>query len=75
MRDPRDCRAQGDPDTVVLLPHGALVGLYIKGLKRLTMLGIREDTEGRPVSCAITNELPILPLHSNPHRVADEDGG
>ena len=60
MVNPIDTRPQGDPDTVVLLPEGALVGLYIKGLREgKVMLGIREDAEGQPVSCAVTNEIWI----------------
>lgn len=48
-----DLRAQGDPETVVLLPKcGALVGLHIKSgdgaarLEQHIMLGIREDDQG-----------------------------
>lgn len=67
MVNPKDRVPQGDPDTVVLLPQGALVGLYIRGVSGLVMLGIREDAEGRPVSCAITNELH-LNIQSNQHR-------
>lgn len=68
--DPRDRRSQGDPDTVVPLPTGALVGLRIRGVPGQVMLGIREDTEGQPVSCAVTNELHVSypPAHSNPRR-------
>ena len=73
MVNPKDRVPQGDPDTVVLLPHGAIVGLYIRGLPEgKVMLGIREDAEGQPVSCAVTNELHIdtsRSLQSNPHRV------
>ena len=74
--DPRDRTPQGDPDTVVLLPTGALIGLYIiKGVQGQIVLGIREDTEGHPVSCAVTNELYIdtwRSPQSNPRRHADE---
>lgn len=73
-----DLLPQGDPETVVLLPHGALVGLFIRdsGYGDL-MLGIREDAEGRPVSCAITSELIVEypPVQSNPRRQADGDDG
>ena len=76
--DQKDQVAQGDPETVVLLPTGALVGLYIRGLKTgLTMLGIREDTDGQPLSCAVTNEFHIdtsKPQQSNPRRHDDDDG-
>lgn len=77
--DPRDLVAQGDPDTVVLLPDGALVGLYIKGVPGKVMLGIRENADGQPVSCAVTNELHIdtaqRPLQSNPRRQHDPEDG
>ena len=52
-----DLFPQGDPETVVVLPHGSLIGLYIRGLYGHVMLGIREDAYGRPVSCAVTDEL------------------
>lgn len=67
MVNPKDRVPQGDPDTVVLLPQGALVGLYIRGVPGLVMLGIREDAEGQPVSCAVTNDLHMN-LQSNPRR-------
>lgn len=68
--------AQGDPDTVVYLPSGeSLVGLYVRGTGRPRMLGIREDREGRPVSCAeVTDRIAIdttLPILSNPRRRPD----
>lgn len=69
--DPKDRRAQGDPETVVYLPQGAgsLVGLYIKGVGAGTMLGIREDVTGQPVSCAVTNRFESeTPIQSNPRR-------
>lgn len=69
--DPRDRVAQGDPDTVVELPDGeTLVGLYIKGFTAKFMLGIREDKEGQPVSCAVTNQVHIdtTQMQSNPVR-------
>lgn len=73
MVDPKDRVAQGDPDTVVLLAHGALVGLYIRGVTSTEhiMLGIREDAEGQPVSCAVTNVVHIdtsRTWQSNPRR-------
>ena len=66
MVDPRDLKAQGDPETVISLPGGeSLVGLYIVDSGHgSTMLGIREDELGRPVACAITNELR---LDTKPH--------
>lgn len=69
--NPLDRRPQGDPETVVLLPTGSLLGLYIKGTEHgPVMLGIREDREGHPVSCAITDDLVIEypPVQSNPRR-------
>lgn len=69
-----DLQAQGDPETVVFLPqNGSLVGLHIKGVEDHVMLGIREDMQGHPISCAITNEVEIdaRPLHSNPRRLPD----
>lgn len=71
MVNPIDTTPQGDPDTVVLLPDGeSLVGLYIKGLREQTMLGVREDALGRPLSCAITNQIQIdtMRVQSNPRR-------
>lgn len=69
-----DREPQGDPETVVLLPNGALVGLLIlqSGYGQI-MLGIREDAEGQPVSCAVTNELHVVypPAQSNPRRQID----
>lgn len=82
MVNPKDREPQGDPDTVVLLPHGALVGLYIRGLKGgPVMLGIRKDADGQLVSCAVTNELYIdtaaprmnMDLLSGPRRHDDEE--
>lgn len=83
MVNPKDRQAQGDPDTVVLLPGGALVGLSIRGLRQgPVMLGIREDAEGQPVSCAVTNEIWIdasrskmnIELLSNPRHPAADTG-
>ncbi len=69
---------QGDPETVVCLPTGSLLGLHIRGLDAPVMLGIREDAEGQPVSCAITTELHIdtahRPLQSNPRRRVESNG-
>ena len=71
----KDQCPQGDPETVVLLPNGSLIGLSIRGLKAMTMLGIREDLDGQPVSCAIANELHVehIPAQRNPARHADSD--
>ena len=75
--DATDLVPQGDPETVVFLPGGpSLVGLCVKGLWiGPVMLGIREDAEGRPLSCAVTSdiELCITPSQSNPRRVVDSD--
>ncbi len=73
MVDPRDRVAMGDPETVVTLGTGSLVGLYIRGVPGQVMLGIREDREGRPLSCAVTNQVFIdtadVPHQSNPRRI------
>lgn len=72
--DPRDQVPQGDPETVVMLPAGgALVGLYIKGVKGPAMLGIREDAEGQLVSCAIGIVLDVTSSQRNPNRHDDSD--
>lgn len=76
----RDRQPQGDPETVVLLPHGgALVGLYIRGITGTAMLGIREDAEGQPVSCAIGEmweiETAPKPTQSNPRRHPEQEDG
>ena len=69
MRDPRDARPQGEPDTVILLPHGSLVGLHIRGVAGGIVLGIREDAEGQPISCAeVTRVQMETALQSNPRR-------
>lgn len=64
---------QGDPETVVLLPEGeSIVGLSIRGLDGPLMLGIKEDEFGRPISCAVTNQLCVdtgVPAQSNPRRI------
>lgn len=78
MVDPKDRIAQGDPETVVILPDGSsLVGLYIRGVDSgLHMLGIREDAEGRPVSFACADSvLHVDTWQSNPRRRADEGDG
>lgn len=71
--DPIDLMPQGDPETVVMLPGGSLLGLRIRhsGFGEIT-LGIREDAEGYPVSCAVTNDIRIeFPPQSNPRRQDD----
>lgn len=77
MVDPADRIAQGDPDTVVHLPCGVLVGLRILGVSGDVMLGIREDRNGWPVSCAVTNAFGVdtgWPEQSNPKRYVEETG-
>lgn len=72
--DPLDLAPMGDPETVVTLGNGSIIGLYIPGVSGQVMLGIREDREGRPVSCAVTNAFGVetgWPAQSNPRRVAD----
>ena len=73
---PVDLMPQGDPETVVILPDSTLVGLLIRGVDGHTMLGIREDAHGYPISCAvgIVMETTDVPIQSNPHRT-DEDLG
>ena len=66
-----DRTAQGDPETVVVLGSGeALIGMQIRGLPKIMVLGVREDKEGWPLGCAIVDavSLDITPLHSNPRR-------
>lgn len=77
MVEPIDRFPQGDPDTVVPLPHGeTIVGLAIRGVEHAIVLGVREDDLGRPVSCAVTNAL-LLGVNvenneqSNPRRIVD----
>lgn len=71
MVDPRDLVAQGDPDTVVLLPDCTLLGLYIRGVEGQVMLGIKEDREGYPVSCGvgIAMDTTSVPHQMNPRRI------
>lgn len=71
MVNPIDLMPQGDPETVVCLPDGdSLIGLYVKdsGLGAV-MLGIREDCLGRPVACAIANDIK---LDITPHRYRND---
>ena len=72
--DPCDLVAQGDPETVVNLPDGStLLGLHIRGLEGLHMLGIREDAQGRPISFASADSVLHVDIgQSNPRRRADE---
>ena len=73
--DPRDLVAQGDPETVVLLPDGgSLVGLLIRGVEGHTMIGIREDECGRPESIAVGIVVEIAPHQSNPRRLGADTG-
>lgn len=60
-----DKMPQGDPETVVMLPRGSLIGLNIRGLYGHVVLGIREDEHGQPVSCAVTDELHIDTDHED----------
>lgn len=72
--DPLDQLAQGDPETVVDLPDGtALLGLHIRGLEGLHMLGIRADAQGRPLSFASADSvLHVDTLQSNPRRLTPD---
>lgn len=66
MINPRDREAQGDPEWIVCLPEGVLLGLCVRGLRGgPVVLGIREDAEGAIVSCAILLDFPT------PRRQAD----
>lgn len=71
--DPKDQRAQGDPETVVRLPTGdTLVGLHILGVDGYPMLGIREDREGFPVAFAAADvDVIDAAVQSNPRRRVD----
>lgn len=71
--DFKDLIPMGDPETVICLPEGSILGLHIVGLiDGDKMLGIRCDELGRPETCAVTNEIAVdLPLHSNPRRKPD----
>ena len=72
MVDPEDQQAQGEPETIVTLPHCSLVGLQIVGVAGHVMLGIKEDRFGNPISCAVTNAFGVeTGWHSNPRRVAE----
>jgi len=73
--DPIDRMPQGDPETVVYLPTGALLGLHIRGMLGPMMLGIREDAEGQPVSCAVVNSLQIDTMQLKPKRHEDREDG
>jgi len=79
MVDPLDLVAQNDgkgPETEVVLPSGALIGLRILGVAGDIMLGIRKDQHGRPESCAVTNAFGVdtgWPAQSNPRRYAADD--
>ena len=76
MVNPIDRVAQGEPETVVYLPHGGqLLGLHIRAAGAWpAMLGIRLNPQGEPVSCAIAESLylavPSEPPQSNPRRPA-----
>lgn len=66
-----DLEPQGDPETAVYLQgHDTLIGLHIRGLDTSVMLGIREDAQGAPQSCAIAEAIAIdtAAWQSNPRR-------
>ena len=76
MVDPKDREPMGDPETVITLGTGSIVGLYIRGVPGAVMLGIREDRHGWPISCAVTHAYGVdtgWPAQSNPRRVADDE--
>lgn len=64
---------QGDPETVVILPRGSLIGLQIRGVLGGVMLGIREDEHGQPVSCAVTDDL-FIDTHPRRYDWTEDDG-
>lgn len=70
--DPSDLCPQGDPETVVLLSTGAIVGLNIRGVRGQVLLGIREDKDGQPVSCAYGDVL-YLSQPSHGYGYTEED--
>ena len=57
--DPLDLIPQGDPEWTVCLPQETLVGLAIRGLSDLLVLGIREDEFGYPVSCTMMSHVEL----------------
>jgi hypothetical protein len=72
----KDLIPMGDPETVICLPHGSLLGLHVVGLEDGDrMIGIRCDELGRPETCAVTNEIAIdhqpMQLRSKPR---EDDG-
>lgn len=72
--NPKDVCPQGDPETVVILPSGSILGLHILGVTGTVMLGIREDRDGCPVSCAVTTEFCIdtgVPAQRNHNRTGE----
>jgi hypothetical protein len=76
--DFKDLIPVGDPETVICLPCGSLLGLHVVGLEEGDkMIGIRCDELGRPETCAVTNEIAIdhqpLNIQSNPHRYDESD--
>lgn len=73
--DNADLVPQGDPETVVFLPdHQSLLGLHIRGLGEDVMLGIREDSDGAPVTCVVANEVRCqIEPQSNPRRHDDDE--
>ena len=77
LYDARDLAPQGDPETVVFMPHHEQIeGLHIRGLEVDVMLGVRVTSTGVPLSCAVTNEIALdVAPQSNPRRATDELDG
>jgi hypothetical protein len=48
-----DRMPQGEPETIIRLPDGRLLGLKIRGVEKNKALGIRVDQLGRPESCSV----------------------
>lgn len=71
LYDQRDVEPQGPPDSMVVLPSGALLlGLHIRGFEDALILGIRADAAGNPLRCAIANEEPfsVTPAPPRPYQ-------
>lgn len=74
MIDPRDCKPQGSPDTIIYFPDGTqMVGLVIREVG-MELLCIRTDRDGHPEAVVLTHPACIAwPGQSNPRRHVDSD--
>lgn len=60
LYDARDLEPQGDPETIVFLPHHEqIAGLHIRGLESDVMLGIKMTDTGVPLSCAVASAIVL----------------